>query len=78
MNKKLAALNAAVDKWWEFGHLDAPLCPHCKSEFDISENEAWELYSDQEDHVVTCPSCELDFSVRSHASYSFSTDEQPE
>jgi DNA-directed RNA polymerase subunit RPC12/RpoP len=75
---KLRALNAAVDKWWEFGSLDAPLCPHCKSEFDISENEAWHLYDDQNSHEVECPTCEMNFRVETHASYTFSTDDQNE
>lgn len=76
MSENLKALNEARDKWWEFGHLDEPLCPHCRHSFNITENEAYYLYDDNESHEVECPSCELSYTVQTHATYHFSTDEQ--
>jgi uncharacterized Zn-finger protein len=74
MGELLAALNAG--SFLEFSMNKRPKCPHCGSDFDISENEAWRLYDDNDTHEVTCPSCSQDFRVNSHADWRFSTDEQ--
>ncbi|HWU19347.1 MAG TPA: hypothetical protein VN155_16825 [Devosia sp.] len=76
MADKFAALNAG--SFLEFSMNKSPKCPHCGSDFDISDNEAWSLYDDNEPHEVTCPSCDQDFNVHSHADWRFSTDEQDE
>ena len=72
--KRLAALESG--DFWEFFANKEPKCPHCGSDFSIRENEAWQLYNDNEGHDVTCPSCELDFIVNSSATWVFSTDAQ--
>ena len=76
MVEKLAALKKgnSLDFWGT----DNPICPHCGDEFDIRENEAWELYDENEHHTVECVSCETEFTVISSASWTFSTDEQEE
>jgi hypothetical protein len=53
-----------------------PKCPYCDLEIDIGQNELWELYQEDDSHVVECPFCECEFNVRSSATWSFSTDEQ--
>lgn len=61
--------------WDDFSYTDAPKCPHCGDDYDISNNETWRLYEEGE-HDVTCPSCDKDFSVSAHVTYAFSTDTQ--
>lgn len=73
-DEKLVALNKGPS--YRFSANDAPKCPHCGSDFDIAENEAWRLYNENDTHEVTCPSCEQDFRVNSSARWTFSTDEQ--
>jgi len=74
MTEKLAALRArdSMDFWGN----SEPKCPHCGSDLDISEHEAWNLYSEDGPHEVECPSCDLTYQVSSVASWTFSTDEQ--
>lgn len=62
--------------WHEFSGNSQPKCPHCGDDFDITDNEAWFLYNENETHEVECPSCEKSFQVSSTAIWSFSTDEQ--
>lgn len=68
---------AALKKggWMEFSSNSQPKCPHCGEDFDIRENEAWYLFS-EDDHEVECQSCDGEFKVISSANWSFSTDEQ--
>lgn len=61
---------------FDFFGCDNPICPHCGDTYDIRENEAWQLYSEQGPHEVECPACEEIFKVSSSASWTFSTDEQ--
>lgn len=74
MGERLAALNA--DQYGVFSFNKMPKCPHCGSDFGVSENEAWHLYDENGPHDVTCPDCEEDFRVNSHADWRFSTDDQ--
>lgn len=74
MSEKLAALKEGG--WGAFSGLPQPKCPHCGEVYDITDNEAWQLYSDDERHDVECPSCDEEFQVTSRANWSFSTDEQ--
>jgi len=54
-----------------------PICPHCGSEFNISENEAWHLYNEDGDvKYIECPDCEKSFFVQPNISYTFSTDKK--
>ena len=78
--KKLGALNAEDDPVHrlDFWHTDKPKCPHCGVFYDIHRHDAWDLYSEDEEHTVTCPECDWDFVVVTTISYAFSTDEQPE
>lgn len=62
--------------WTDFWGNLQPKCPHCGDDYDIADNEAWHLYSEDGPHIVECPSCDLEFQVSSLASWSFSTDEQ--
>ena len=71
---KFEALEA--QGWYEFSGNSQPKCPHCGDDFDIADNEAWFLYSDDERHELECPSCGKTFQVSSTATWSFSTDEQ--
>ena len=50
-----------------------PICPHCNSEYDISNNESYFLYEDDDYHEVNCPDCEEDFWVKTNTTYTFST-----
>lgn len=75
MSAPLEALRSAKSDM-EFWHNKEPLCPHCKHSGDIDRNEWWHLYSDDEPHTVECPACEREYEVRSHAQWTFSTDEQ--
>lgn len=77
MTKHLEALKAAKSSLDFWGNKD-PKCPHCGTEFNISKNEAWSLYDDNNRHFVDCPTCEREFSVDTRCSYTFSTDEQDE
>ncbi len=71
---RLKALKSgsSIDFWGN----DKPKCPHCGDDFDIADNEAWYLYSEDGPHDVECPSCDREFQVSSLASWTFSTDEQ--
>ena len=60
----------------EFVANKQPKCPHCGDDFDITANEAWFLYSEDETHTVECTRCDNEFQVISVARWSFSTDEQ--
>jgi len=77
MSKRLAALNAS-DHPCEFFRNENPKCPHCGADYDIDDNEAWNLYTDEHDHEVKCPSCDLNFTVITHCAWSFSTEDQDE
>jgi len=72
--EKLAALKSG-DRYDFLGN-KSPKCPHCGEDFDVSENEAWWLYNDNDNHTVECPRCDNEFQVVSHSSWTFSTDEQ--
>jgi transcription elongation factor Elf1 len=74
MAEKLSALKSG--HWSDFSMTVNPICPHCGTEFDIRENEAWFVYDDNNTHTVECNRCENEFQVNSHARWSFSTDEQ--
>ncbi len=77
MTEKFAALNAAQHAWHDFGGRKAPKCPHCGSDFDITEGEAWHLYDEVNGpHEVECQDCDLPFQVTSSATWTFSTDDQ--
>jgi hypothetical protein len=69
--ERLAALKAGdtLDFWGNA----KPKCPHCGTDFDIAEHEAWRLYEEGE-HEVECYSCGLDYTVSTRVSFSFSTD----
>ena len=73
--EKLEALNSASDSF-DFSMNKQPKCPHCGEVYDISENEAWRMYDDNNSHDAECPACGHGFIVNSHAIWSFSTDEQ--
>lgn len=77
MSERFKALKEAEDSI-EFWRNKTPKCPHCGSDFDIEEGEAWELYTDDGGmgHEVECQDCNLTFTVMTHTSYLFSTDEQ--
>lgn len=51
-----------------------PICPHCDHVVNISDNELWGLYNDNDYHEVECPSCGKSFLVNSNAIWSFSTE----
>ena len=70
MSAKFAALRPS-DFWGK----DQPICPHCGTECDVSDNGWWKLYEEGE-HEVSCPSCDEDFTVSTRVSFSFSTDQQ--
>lgn len=72
--KPLEALHSGGSFY--FSANKAPKCPHCGDDFDITENEAWFLYDENETHTVECRRCENEFQVNSIARWSFSTDEQ--
>lgn len=74
MTEPLEALNASDSM--EFWGNKQPKCPHCGAEYDIDRHEAWELYSDDDEHEVDCGTCELSFRVRTITTHVFSTDEQ--
>lgn len=73
---RLKALKSgsSIDFWGN----DKPKCPHCGADFDIADNEAWYLYSEDGPHEVECPSCDREFQVHSIANWTFNTDEQDE
>lgn len=78
MSPRFAALKAAREEGGsiEFWGNDSPKCPHCGADFDITANDAWDLYDENGPHEVDCPACEEAFQVSSSASWSFSTDDQ--
>lgn len=73
-NRKLAALKRGPS--YEFSGNKNPKCPHCGEDFDVAYNEAWQLYNENDTHIVECLRCNNEFQVTSNASWSFSTDEQ--
>lgn len=74
MTEKFEALNKGPS--YDFCANDKPKCPHCGSDFDIEEGEAWFLYDEQNTHEVECPDCNMEFQVNSWAKWHFSTDDQ--
>lgn len=74
MTERLHALKRAHSI--EFVANKLPKCPHCGDDFDISGEEAWSLYDENDRHNVDCPSCGLDYTISSIATWTFSTDEQ--
>jgi len=76
MTERLEALNDGPS--YNFSMNKKPKCPHCGSDFDIQEGEAWFLYDENDTHTVECQSCSMEFQVSSLAQWSFSTDEQDE
>lgn len=76
MTEKFKALRAAAHPSIDFSLNSEPKCPHCGEDFNIRENEAWELYDENGPHNVECSSCGQEFAVSSHATWQFSTDEQ--
>jgi uncharacterized Zn-finger protein len=75
MTKHLEALKSAKSSFDFFGNKQ-PKCPHCGSNYGISNNDAWDLYDANDSHSVECPSCNLEFNVVTRCSYSFDTEEQ--
>ncbi|MCQ9618356.1 hypothetical protein L1889_18120 [Paenalcaligenes niemegkensis] len=73
---RLAALSASSEEMEFWGNL-IPKCPHCGDDYDIEGHEAWSLYSEG-DHEIECPACDLKYTVSAHATYTYSTDDQPE
>jgi len=54
-----------------------PKCPYCGEIFDISDNEAWHLYSsDESKNEIECPECEKKYHVQTTVTYKFSTDKE--
>lgn len=76
MTEKFKALRTAKHPSIDFSMNDNPKCPHCGERFNVRENEAWELYSEDSSHELECDSCGQEFTVVSHATWKFSTDEQ--
>lgn len=74
--KPLAALEAGPS--YDFFGNKKPKCPHCGEDFDISGNDAWFLYDENDTHTVECPNCDHEFKVNASATWYFSTDEQDE
>jgi uncharacterized Zn-finger protein len=74
MWERKQALNAG--DYGDFSWNDQPKCPHCGSDYSITENDGWRLYDESETHDVECPVCDQSFRVNSHADWRFSTDEQ--
>lgn len=74
MTDKLAALEQG--RSYDFVMNKEPKCPHCGSDFDIQQGEAWFLYDENNTHDVECKSCNMEFQVSSHAHWSFSTEDQ--
>jgi len=74
MTEKFKALKEKG--WQEFSYNDHPKCPHCAENFDITQNDAWYLFDENEVHEVDCPSCGQMFRVVSSTTWRFSTDEQ--
>lgn len=64
-------------QWQNFLLMKEPVCPHCGSEYVISEHEAWRMYEEGE-HEGTCGTCDRDFTVSTRVEYRFSTDNQPD
>jgi hypothetical protein len=75
MSERLKALKDG--DWYDFHRNGLPKCPHCGEMFDIDENEEWRLYADGE-HETECDKCGESFAVIVSATYTFSTDEQPD
>jgi hypothetical protein len=75
MAEHLEALRGGKHTLDFFGN-KTPKCPHCGNDFHIAQNEAWDLYDENDGHSVNCPNCERDFDVVTRCSYTFSTDEQ--
>lgn len=74
---RLAALEA--DDRGDFWGNANPKCPHCGTDYNITEREAWELYDqDEGQHEIECPSCDLKYTVQVRVSYTFDTEEQEE
>lgn len=74
MNQKYKALREG--NWLDFFQEDNPICPHCGTEVSIHDNELWELYNPDKDHVITCGDCGGKFTVEVEATYTFSTHNQ--
>ena len=53
-----------------------PKCPHCDFIYDIGNNDAYQLYQ-EDNHSIECPNCNADYSVYSRPlGWAFDTDEQ--
>jgi len=62
---------------WEYMNNDRPKCPHCDEIYSIVDNEAWQLY-EEDTHTIKCGACKEPFEVVAVATFSYSTDDQPE
>jgi hypothetical protein len=52
------------DEDYQYEFESEPICPYCDEEFNISDNEAYELCEESwEDREITCDSCHKDFMV---------------
>ena len=52
---------------------DADLrCPHCGEVLSISDNEWWDMYS-EDTHGVECPDCGGQFTIAAHATFTFTS-----
>ena len=50
------------------------ICPHCKEEWDIDENEAYYLYDeDNDDKEIICDKCGKKFYIKIFICYRFET-----
>ena len=56
-------------KYWQNKE---PICPKCDQEIDISGNELYELY-EEEEHHISCPYCDTEIIVESTARWVFTT-----
>lgn len=59
----------------DYCYNDQPKCPFCDHDIDISENEMYDLYKEDE-HEIDCPDCGKEIKINSSCSWTFSTDEQ--
>ena len=78
MSEPYQALRECACPLMEFWGNKEPKCPHCGASFDIEDNDAYELYTDNDDsHTVYCPECDMEFEVVTMITHRFSTDDQP-
>lgn len=52
------------------------ICPHCGGDYDIDQNESYQLYNTDDIEEIVCDKCEKPFFVKVHKKFTFETEKE--